>query len=85
MSKRKKLLEKLTRSPAAKDLTFDEYCNALKSLGFEKTESKGSGFKFKHPKTKTKINAHAPHPENTVPTYIIKQACEKLRQDGLIK
>lgn len=59
-----KILEKLRSNP--KTLKWNEVVGLLKSLGFEKHESKrGSGVKFINSQ-KVIISMHSPHPENYI-------------------
>jgi len=81
MSKKDKLLERLTGMP--KDFTFDELQSLLEHLGFE-TSNKGraSGSRVKFKKDNIPIILHKPHPGNELKEYQLKEIIKILKENG---
>lgn len=83
MSRIQKIKDKIEQMPTPSNVTWDELCSFLKTLGYTKKPS-SKGFKFrKH--GGAKINAHKPHPGNEVKEYLIEQILEKLKMCGDLK
>lgn len=85
MSKHKKTLEKLCRTPPPSDLKWDDLCALLKSLGYEIKTGAGSRRKFVHKVTKAIISCHEPHPSPDVDKGCIVDIVQHLKDNGLIK
>lgn len=83
MSKKDKLIDRLLKKP--KDFTFDEMESLLSYFGYElKQGGTGSGVKFIKDGSNEVINFHKPHPNGILKRYVLDQAIEKLRKDGLL-
>ena len=84
MAKHDKLFEKFMKSPALKDLTFNELETLLVYLGFEKIDGSGSRVKFTHKAKNLIVSLHKPHPSNILKEYIVKQIQDVLKgfKDG---
>lgn len=79
MAKHEKLLEKFTRIPSKKDLTFSELETLLSHYGFEMIEGSGSRVKFVHADAQQVLSIHKPHPGNILKEYVVKQIQELLK------
>jgi len=83
MSRKDKIINRLKSNP--KDLTFDEVCNALKSLGFKMSKAgKTSASRVKLWKGGIPIDLHKPHPRKELLEYQMKQVLELLEKEGLL-
>jgi predicted RNA binding protein YcfA (HicA-like mRNA interferase family) len=84
MAKRDKLFDRFMKTPALKDLTFNELETLLANLGFEKIDGSGSRVKFVNKASGLIVSLHKPHPSNILKEYIIKQIQEVLKgfKDG---
>lgn len=83
MTKKAKLLQRLVQLSA--DLTWDEAATVMKQHNFEMLKGDGSGRKFVHATTRTKVFIHKPHPGNIVKTYAQRDLLEGLRNAGEIE
>ena len=83
MGRHEKLVVRFGKIPA--DFTWDELCRLLSGFGFEVLSGAGSRFKFVHRESKRVISLHRPHPGIVVKRYALRQVCDILKQDGLIK
>lgn len=84
MSKIKKLIEKFLSNP--KDLEWSELLKILVYFGFEVQSqgmTGGSRRCFEN-KDGVRLYFHESHPANIVKTYVIKQAIETLKKEGLL-
>ncbi len=85
MTKLDKLKAKLLQKP--KDFTFQELETLLFGLGFEEkktAKTAGSRKCFVHPKTKSIIRIHKPHPSPTLKTYVVIGILEILTKEGYL-
>lgn len=80
MTKREKLLEKLTN--ASKTFPWSDLVTLLSQLGFEKIERAGSRVVFIHKDTDYTIYLHKPHPENTIKGGALKEIKSHLANIG---
>ncbi len=86
MSQIKKIIVKLQKKPAPKDLTWDELLKVLSHFKFEpitRGKTGGSRRKFING-SKVIISLHEPHPRNELKKYQIDQVLEILRNEGLL-
>ena len=79
MAKHEKLLEKFTRVPPKKDLTFNELETLLNYYGFATIDGNGSRVKFVHVTKQLVLSIHKPHPGNILKEYVVKQVQEVLK------
>lgn len=85
MSKKEKLIKRFLEVP--KDFEYPELVKVLSYFGYEEFtggKTSGSAVRFINPETKDIINIHKPHPEKTVKQYSIRDAINKLREEGKI-
>lgn len=80
MTKRDKLIDKFLAKPVRKDLTFEDLEKLMAILGYLKKEGRGSRVRFSHRETGDLFITHKPHPENVLKTYVVKEACEKIKR-----
>ena len=80
MSKKEKLLKKLTDVSPKDGLTYDELKTLLESLGYRKIEGSGSRVKFFNEKIRDLILLHKPHPGNILNKATIRDVQRKLKK-----
>ncbi|MFC1534257.1 type II toxin-antitoxin system HicA family toxin [Thermodesulfobacteriota bacterium] len=84
MGRKEKLLEKLQKR--SNDVTWNEFTNLLKLLGYEQRKAGktgGSRRRFVHSTAPT-ITLHKPRPSNSVKKYVINDILGLLRREGII-
>lgn len=81
MTKREKLLERLTTEP--KDFSWTELVVVLKGLGFREVQGAGSRVRFEHPE-RPGLHLHKPHPAKVLKPYQVRQVLEFLENEGLL-
>ena len=86
MSKIKKIITKLQKKPAPKDVTWDELLKVFSHFGFDpiaRGKTGGSRRRFMNG-DKVIISLHEPHPRNELKKYQIEQILETLSNEGLL-
>ena len=83
MSKKEKLIQKFSKKPLRRDITFEEMENLFTLLGYIKKEGKGSRIRFSNPETGDIFTTHKPRPGNILKTYVVKEVYEKIK--GILK
>ncbi len=86
MTKNDKLLIRLTKFPTASDITFNELCSVLSSLGFDWTGDRGGSHgRFVSRSSKSDVIFCArPHPRNVLGRGTIRNIVESLRTMGYL-
>lgn len=86
MTKKVKLLDKLTRKPIPKDFTKNELDTLMKQCGCTKFQGgRGSGIRYYHNDTKRILQFDGPHPGNELYQYHIKETIKFLKDIGIIE
>lgn len=85
MSKKAKLIQKLTSEP--KGFTWAEATSLMRACGFILLNARGggSGRMFRHEVTGQKVRLHEPHPQNTLLPYMVELLIEALEIAGEIE
>ena len=84
MGTKEKLVARFLNLP--NDFTWEEMRRLLTALGYQPcNKGKTSGYRviFKGEDRKP-IMLHKPHPGNIIKSYVMKQVCEYLKNEGLI-
>lgn len=81
MSKREKLLLRLTSRPAPKDFSWDELVTLMRQCGFESRCNGGSHYVFEHTSGNRFYTSRA-HPSGILKAYQVKQAVMALEEAG---
>lgn len=85
MSQHKKALAKLSASPPAADIKWQEMKAVLENLGYKMLKNSGSRRKFFHPGKKVLIICHQPHPSPNVDKGCVADVIEHLKINGFIQ
>ena len=84
MARVERVIEKIQAKPTPANIRWDELVAALRHLGYEVINSRGSRRKFHHPGTNHLISLHQPHPHQEVLPCYIRQVRDALEETGLI-
>lgn len=84
MSKKKKLLDKLLKTPRPKDFPWDDLVTLMEQAGFEITCDGGSHHMFEHREVGFRISISKTHPSGLLKPYQVKAAVEALTKVGAI-
>jgi len=85
MGTKEKLIVRFKKQP--KDFTFNELTRLFQILGFEfsqKGKTSGSRVEFVNNERELYYNAHKPHPDSAIKSYVMKQILEFLTLNKLI-
>ncbi|MBQ8469846.1 MAG: type II toxin-antitoxin system HicA family toxin [Clostridia bacterium] len=83
MSKKEKLLDKISRKPVPRDFTVTELHQLMGLCGCEKEETRGgSSVKYLHKKTGQIFTIHLPHPGKELYIDIVRRAVQFLTDIG---
>ena len=83
MSKKDKLLGRLTARPAPKDVSWDDFVTLMTQCGFESRCGGGSHCTFEHT-SEFRFSASKTHPSGILKVYQVKAAVEALKKVGVI-
>lgn len=85
MGTKEKLIERFKKQP--KDFTFNELTRLFQILGFEvsqKGKTCGSRIEFVNNERELSYDAHKPHPNSAIKSYVMKQVLEFLTLNKII-
>lgn len=84
MGKHQKTLQQLCASPTPANIRWDDVVSLLKHLGYDLIKGDGSRRRFYSPRTKAVFTCHKPHPQPTLPKYVVEQLVAHLMTFGHI-
>lgn len=84
MSRKKKLLDKLTKTPRPKDFPWEDLVTLMEQAGFDVECDGGSHHMFEHRASGFRFSMSKTHPSGILKIYQVKDAIEALRQVGAI-
>ena len=84
MGKHQKTLQQLCASPTSADVRWDDVVSLLKHFGYDLIKGGGSRRRFYCSTTKAVFTCHEPHPQPTLPKYVVEQLVSHLTTYGHI-
>jgi len=83
MSRKDKLLGRLTARPVPKDFSWDDFVTVMTQCGFVSRCGGGSHYTFEHT-SEFRFSASKTHPSGILKAYQVKAAVEALKKVGVI-
>lgn len=84
MSKKKKLLDRLLKTPKPRDFPWDDLVTLMAQAGFDVACDGGSHHLFEHRDTRFRFSMSKTHPRGVLKLYQVKDAIDALTAVGVI-